>query len=312
MGPNFFILGAAKCGTSSLYRYLGQHPDIAFSDPKEPIFFEAQFEKGLDYYTRTYFAGWRGEARVGEARHRNLYLPYVPQRIHASYPEARLIVILRNPIDRAFSDWLMRRRSRHEKLDFDAAVDADLRRIESGMDFSTAEGARAWQEHSLLLRQSKGKTPSLRSEWRTFRYRTYIDSGYYARQIQRYLALFPGRQMKVVLLEDLSDDPRRVVGEVWRFLEVDSGVGLADASPSNVGRKPAAEMTRYWVRAMLGDPLLARVPERLRGASKSMLDRWNPDPQISPGTRSFLAAHFAPHNRALEPLIHRDLSHWDR
>lgn len=312
MRPNFFILGAAKCGTSSLCRYIGQHHDVAFSNPKEPVFFEAEYEKGLDYYIRTYFSDWHGEARVGEARHRNLFLPYVPQRIRASYPDARLIVILRNPTDRAFSDWLMRRRSLHEGLDFDAAIAADLSRIESGMDFSTAEGIRAWQEHSLLLRQAKARAPSPGERLRALRYRTYVDSGYYARQIQRYMGLFPRRQLKVVLLEDLAADPHRVVGELWRFLALDSEVRLADTAPSNVRRKPTTETTRYWARALLGDPLLAKVPGRLRQAGVSLLDRWAPAPRMSQETRGFLVSHFAPHNRALEALVDRDLSHWDR
>jgi hypothetical protein len=102
--PNFFILGSAKCGSTTLYEHLGQHPDVFFSTPKEPIFFEAEYEKGFDYYWDTYFAAWDGQAAIGEARHRNLFLPYVAPRVHAACPDARLIVIVRNPVDRAYSD----------------------------------------------------------------------------------------------------------------------------------------------------------------------------------------------------------------
>ena len=313
MKPNFFILGAAKCGSSSLYRYLDQHPDIAFSTPKEPIFFEAEYEKGLDYYTATYFPNWNGEQRIGEARHRNLYLPYVPQRLYDSYPEAKLIVILRNPIERAFSDWLMRRRSGHESLDFDAAISSDLKRIEEGMDFSNPESARSWQEHILLMRQFKGKAPSLGEKLPPYRFRTYLDSGYYAQQIERYLALFPRRQLKIVLLEDLSAKPQQIVSDIWRFLEIDSGITLGDRSASNVGGKLATQNSRRRLRALLGDRLLAKIPANIKQAAKSLFDRLAPDnPEISPATRAFLVSHFAAHNRALEALIDRDLSHWDQ
>jgi hypothetical protein len=74
--PTFLLLGAAKCGTTSLAYYLSQHPDVCFSDPKEPIFFEAEYEKGLDHYWQKYFQAWSGERAIGEGRPWNLYLPF--------------------------------------------------------------------------------------------------------------------------------------------------------------------------------------------------------------------------------------------
>lgn len=104
--PSFFILGAAKCGTTSLHAYLGQHPDVCVSDPKEPFFFEAEFDRGATYYFNRYFSHWAGERIVGEARHRNLYMPYIPERILRFNPRARLIICVRNPTERAISHWL--------------------------------------------------------------------------------------------------------------------------------------------------------------------------------------------------------------
>ena len=99
--PNFLILGAGKSGTNSLYHYLGQHPDVFLSTPKEPFYFEAEYEKGLKFYWDTYFNGWNGQRAVGEARVANLFLPYIPQRIKESLPQSKLIVTLRNPTHRA-------------------------------------------------------------------------------------------------------------------------------------------------------------------------------------------------------------------
>ncbi len=79
--PSFFVLGAAKCGTTSLHDYLAQHSDICMSSPKEPFYFEAEQLRGAGWYRSRYFAHWRGEPIVGESRHRNLYLPWVPERI---------------------------------------------------------------------------------------------------------------------------------------------------------------------------------------------------------------------------------------
>src|SRR5687768_11767835 len=91
--PNFLILGAARSGTTTLHEYLPLHPDVYMSMPKEPLFFEAEYRRGLDYYWRTYFRGWRGQQLVGEARVANLLLPFVVDRIAESVPDAKLIVI---------------------------------------------------------------------------------------------------------------------------------------------------------------------------------------------------------------------------
>ena len=85
--PSLFVLGAAKSATTALHDYLGQHPDIFMSDPKEPFYFEAEYGLGSAFYFQRYFSNWRGERIVGESRHRNLYLPYVPDRIYSTTPK---------------------------------------------------------------------------------------------------------------------------------------------------------------------------------------------------------------------------------
>src|SRR5437016_1099947 len=89
--PSIFLLGAAKCGTTTLSTLLEGLPDVCFSVSKEPWFFEVEYEQGLDYYRRRYFRHWCGESLLAEGRHRNLYLPWVPQRIHTTNPHAKLI-----------------------------------------------------------------------------------------------------------------------------------------------------------------------------------------------------------------------------
>jgi hypothetical protein len=88
--PNFFILGAPKSGTTTLYHALEKHPAVHLSTPKEPYYFEDEYEQGTEFYWRTYFAAARtGQPLIGDARRAHLDLPYVPQRIHATVPDAR-------------------------------------------------------------------------------------------------------------------------------------------------------------------------------------------------------------------------------
>ena len=103
--PGFFVLGAAKCGTNSLNQYFDRMPDVCVPWPKESSFFSHHFDKGMDYYRRTYFGHWRGRELVGDMSVFNLYCPDAPSRIHQLVPDAQLIVMVRNPIERALADW---------------------------------------------------------------------------------------------------------------------------------------------------------------------------------------------------------------
>ena len=218
--PSFFILGAAKCGTTSLHGYFGQHPDICVSEPKEPVYFELEYERGPSYYFNRYFSHWSGEPIVGEARHRNLYLPYTPVRIFRYNPSARLIVCLRNPVERAISHWWHWFSRDEEPLSLRCSIDQDWERIRSG---AAASHFPSYNEHALaLFPNPQGFV------------RTYLDSGYYHEQILRYLDLFPREQLRIVLFDDLACDPARVMTGLFEFLGADPSYALqCDYTPLN-------------------------------------------------------------------------------
>lgn len=144
--PSFLILGAAKCGTTSLYKLLSQHPDIFMAYPKEPMFFAAEFHRGADYYWQTYFQGYSGELAVGEAAHLNLYLPYVAPRIKATLEKPRFIVMCRDPVERARSHYFFNRARDQEPLSIDAAIEENLRRLEKGPHFRDEKEAQLYAD----------------------------------------------------------------------------------------------------------------------------------------------------------------------
>ncbi|MCZ6783057.1 MAG: sulfotransferase domain-containing protein [Proteobacteria bacterium] len=299
--PNFLILGVAKCGSTSLFAYLEQHPDVFFSRPKEPVFFEAQYQEGLEFYWREYFAGYRGESAIGEARTHNLLLPFVPGRVHESIPDAKLVAIVRDPIDRAYSHWWHRHSRGLERLGLRAALEANLERIRAGSLYEGPEGAERWKR-SLIQNATN---------WST-RYGHYLDLGYYAVQLERYLALFPRSQLLVVLFEDLSRSPQDVCRQVWEFLGVDAEQHLADPAPRNVAvERKKGRLLRKISRVPI-PPLASRIiPEPVKDLWRALLaGRPASRPAIDPETESWLLDHFAPHNRALEALMGRELSAW--
>ena len=147
--PNFLVIGAAKSGTSSLYMYLKQHPEIYMSPIKEPHFFsfddESKMTKGpgdpihkaitnFDDY-QAQFDGVTDEKAIGEASTSYLYRPEAPGRIHAMLPDAKLIVILRNPVDRAFSAYMhVVRDKRETSKDFAEALSKEESRKAAGWE----------------------------------------------------------------------------------------------------------------------------------------------------------------------------------
>jgi len=303
---HFFIVGAAKCGTTTLHRWLEQHPDICMSRPKEPPFFERDYAKGLDFYRESCFAHYGGERFAGEARHRNMFLRYVPKRMAESYPEAALIAVVRNPVSRAFSHFLHRRRHGQEQATFEEAIEADFVRIE--------------REKSLSDEQLEARhVQDLDPRGAGVRHRTYIDTGYYADQLERILALFPRERVKVFLTEDLQVDPERVFRETLQVISphLDPMPVTLSRENANPGRLLGSvhrlllqrRGLRRLARQLVSKPLRGSLKEAVRMVEKAL--PFSLEEEMTPETRRRLVEHYREHNCRLAELLGRDLSHWD-
>ncbi len=176
-----------------------EHPDIYLPESKrpEPHFFlkDDEYSKGLEYYYGKYFFPWSGERAIGEASTSYIYQSYVPERIYTHLPGVKLIAILRNPVDRAYSNYWITVQNNLEKLSFEDAVQKEKERI-------AAPG-------SPLLKEIQPYA--------------YIDRGYYYRQLRRYLKFFGREQLLILLFDDLQTMPGKVMKEVFHFLDVDQG-----------------------------------------------------------------------------------------
>ena len=280
--PNFFLLGAAKCGTTALSYYLSQHPQVFISEPKEPKFFESEYEKGLDYYWDTYFADWSGEAAVGDCRVVHLFLPYVVERIHGAAPEAKLLVSLRDPVERAYSLWWELHCNGLEELDFRAALEENKKRLEMGMEFD--------QETWL-----GDPRPFFGS---SHRHRIYLDQGHYAEQLERYLNFFPMERFKFVFQPELEANSQAVVSDVFDFLAVDSDFTLVDDSPRRRARVKGEGRVRRWTRG---------VPGALAEPMLRLVGRFGRRPTLDADLAKELREHYRGHDRKLSRLLGREL-----
>lgn len=297
MMPNFIIVGAAKSGTTSLYEYLCQHPDVYMSPLKETNYFAfdgrrprfggpdgAVFNRDSVYLLEDYerlFADRRAQTAIGEASPRYLFTAGTARRIANRIPEVRIVAILRNPVDRAFSAFSMRKRDGWEPCDsFEAALDEEPKR--------------------------------LREDWASG---IYLQRGFYAQQLQEYYREFPRERVRVYLYDDLVAEPRELLADLFGFLGVDDAF-VPDLSlrynVSGVIRSPTLRF--LWTRThpiqALVRPLLPKavrqtIARRFVGLEKERL-------HLSGETRRRLQALYQEEICRLQGLIERDLSAWLR
>ncbi len=292
--PNFLIIGAAKAGTSSLYHYLNEHPQIYMSPVKEPRFFSPELYE--DYLKDPYrsgskehrstpmskdeyltlFEGVSTEAAIGEASTEYLYVPKTAERIKAQLPEAKLIAVLRDPTERAYSAFCYQVRDGCEQLTFEEALaQEEERRIEM-------------------------------KRWPGWHYKRV---GFYYDQIKRYFELFDNAQIKIYLYEELQADSGAVVQDACRFLSVEDTF-TPDLTRRNVSAIPKNMALQNLL--IKDNPLKTVVrpfiPSSLRKSIRSQ--NLKKKPTLAPEIRQKLIADYREDILGLQDLIGKDLSRW--
>jgi hypothetical protein len=291
MLPNFLIVGAQKCGTTSLHEYLLSHPQIYLPEGKETKFFvdDAKYEKGISWYEKEHFGAVNNEKAIGEIDPDYMYFEQAPERmaVNLDLQSTKLIFVLRNPIDRAFSHYLMTVRRGVEKLTFEEAIHVESERISkdyfSNMHFS------------------------------------YISRGFYLPQIQKFLEHTDKPNMLVVLSEDLRKNTMDVLTTCYRFLNVDEGVVPPDLEVQHhVAKVPRSKgLLQLILRESFAKKAFKILlpSDALRKKLKTNLLELNQTSEhglvMQEDTRVILANKYRENNSQLAKFIGRDLSHWD-
>lgn len=291
--PNFLIIGAAKAGTSSLYSYLKEHPQIYMSPEKEPRYFAPELYSiynnavrqggrrkalSLAQYCQL-FAEASDEIALGEASTEYLYIPQAPERIKECIPDVKLIAILRNPVERAFSAFCYQTRDGYETLTFEEALQAEEKRILDGF----------------------------RPGWH------YKQVGFYSAQVKRYLEHFPPEQIKIYLHEDLEKNSADVTRDVYKFLGVETAYN-PELTRENKSGIPKSRLLQDMFTK--DNPLKTAVkpflPVALRKSIYQSVRKHNlgAKPVLSPEIRQELIELYREDIDKLQTLIQKDLSHW--
>jgi hypothetical protein len=198
--PSFLIIGAKRAGTTSLYEYIVEHPGVIRSRlAKGSHYFDVRFARGWHWYRSTFPLAIHRQAITGEASPYYLFHPLAPRRIAAALPDVRLIAILRDPVDRAYSQYQFERRGGFEELPLDQALDQEPERL-------AGEAERMVNE------------PGYESF--AYRHHGYLARGCYAEQLERLYELVSPSRVLVLQSELLLADPNAVLGRVWRFLDL--------------------------------------------------------------------------------------------
>ena len=309
--PNFFIAGAPKAGTTSLYHHLRQHPDVYLSPLKETSYFSTEFRvqnlvpelqaraSRNDADLRQYFTsrplgdrfgGWvtdlqdylslfeqaGRELAIGEASPSYLWSPSAATGIAQALPEARIVMILRNPAERAFSQYLQMSNTGSYGLSFDDHIEACL-------------AVRGTDQISMIY--------------------PFLEYGLYSEQVRRYLALFPRAQLSIWLYEDTLHSG--FLPQVFEFLGVNSGFApdtsvryLQQSVPKLPGLQPLLS------RRVVASTLEMLVPKAVRPILKRVVYRPWACVTMSANTRTRLIEYYRADVTSLATLLGRDLSHW--
>ena len=310
--PNFFIAGAPKAGTTSLYHALRQHPQIYMSPVKEPSFFSHEarpenFSSPLrekliarmgtlqeklredalhankvpgvitrwDDYLQL-FRKATDERAIGEGSVCYLWSSTAAREIAAVNPKAKTILILRNPVDRAFSQYLHYLSDGYHPHSFRAHIEASL------------------QPHDAM-------NP----------YNPFLQLGMYGQQLERYLQFFPREQVRIWLYDETMSEPAKFLREVLTFLEVDPSFTPDRSRRYHQMEIPRAiGFTQQLRKTWLWRACRACVPHHSRTAVKKLVFKPYGAMAMSHEDRRFLIAHYRQDIARLEGLIHRDLSSW--
>ena len=285
--PNFYIVGGMKCGTTSMYAHLKAHPEVFLPDVKEPHFFadikrpgrsssRSPFPNDLEAY-QALFRQSRGFKAVGDASPSYLSDENAPELIQSVAPHAKIIIMLRDPVERAFSHYLMPMMRATEPRPFFEAVKQDYALTTKGWNVS----------------------------------RMYVDLGLYYRPVRRYIEAFGRDRVLVVLFQDLAKKTDEVLSQVTSLLDIDpAGFAKTDTSEAHNPYKEVRFQRVYRLASsFVNSDMRQRLPGPVRKwlSGSRLLYRGGAKPKLSIEASRYLQAIYEPDILQLEEYLGRQL-----
>ena len=309
MKPNFFVVGTVKAGTTSLYQYLANHPDIYMSPLKEPHYFStdiipskfrpqyrkmlpvdieeylasdlkgninAAFIRNEDQYFRL-FKNVRNEKAIGESSTSYLISKVAAQNIYDFNPNAKIIIILRNPTERAYSHYLMNFKSGSVSGPFKLELEKDIQATPKGWGIT----------------------------------RLYADHGFYYEQVKRYIDIFGPDKVKIIFTDSMGINTQQTVRDIYRFLNVNENFIFENYERHNVAMIPRSTLARFILdKASFISFFIKFIPSRFKRSLYNSLFTKTQFPAFEEETKNFLISLYREDILKLQKLIKTDLSAW--
>jgi hypothetical protein len=307
--PNFFVVGAAKSGTTSIYEYLKLHPEVYMAPIKETHhfstdidntkfrpnyarslnkdlskFLESNMEEGIfhafvkdrNQYVQLY-KNVKDEKAIGEVTNSYLFSEVAAKNIISEFHASKIIMILRNPVDRAFSHYLMDLRIGYETEDFLSAVKKDMARNPKGWGISNC----------------------------------YVEIGMYFEQVKRYMEQIPKDQLRIYFFDDFVKNPEATMKDMFRFLGVKEETTIDFGKKYNPSFIPKNKLiSKLNTQKRIKDWLKGVLPKSIKSKFKKTFYTDKDLPKIKPEERKFLNEIFRDDVANLSQLVNRDLSNW--
>ena len=276
--PNFFIVGTPKSGTTSLFHYLQEHPEVFLPELKEPHFFSCPEVKNTYYKTKIVdskeeyldlYQERESYKAVGDLSSSYLFNKETPKRIHQFNPYAKIIIVLRNPVERALSHYLM-----DVNLGY---INVSLSKVINNKD--------TFKQH----------------------YQEYIELGFYEQQIRAYIKQFPDSQIKVVLSDTLYANTAETLKDIYSFINVSTTFITDFETVHNSYTVPRFKALKSLVQS---DGLKKMIPSGLKSGLKSLIYKTNAEKPKLEVEKNLLREIYKKSIVETETLINQDLSSW--
>ena len=281
--PNMLISGAPKSGTTTLWAYLHDHPDVFMAPKKELWFFldDEVWSKGLDWYARQ-FEGYQGKKIIGEATPLYMYSEKALNRIQRTIPDIKLIFIFRNPAERAFSHYWHNIKKLKDNVSFEQAISEDMEN----------------QRENALVRGSL----------------QYFDLGRYYSYLQKWYEKFSEKSIFVIIFEEMIANRQNVLRGLFHFLQVDNSIIQNKDTKKNPGEYFRYNwMSSFYKESRFKEFIVKHIPvfsrKSLEGIRHKVALTRN-KPIMNQETRNMLLSAYQNEIFKLEDLLGKDLSIW--
>lgn len=282
--PNFFIVGAPKCGTTALFRFLENHPQVFLSDPKEVNFFSKKEleEQSLYYqdfkprneneYLKLFKNADIQHKIIGEASVSYLFYPEVATRIHCFNPDSKIVILLRDPVARAWSHYLMDKRL--------GLVKKEL----------------------IEIFQSKKERDKLN-------FQQYFLLGNYVSQVEKYLDLFGKKNVKIIFAEELKNERDTIISELYQFLGIQC-FELIEETKHNAYKEPKGFfLKKLYSISLVRKNIKKVIPQSILKRGANFFFNSTP-PSLNDTDKILLKNYYYADICKLERLLSKDLSEW--